>query len=111
MKSFANKFNFSSTILQGIRVLDLSRILVGPLASQMLSDMGAEVIKIESFSGDETRNWGPPFNNSTSTYFLALNRNKKSISIDLAQDEGKKIIYVNKNFINYILLYRIGSFY
>lgn len=89
-----SKYFFSTCILEGIRVLDLSRILVGPFASQMLSDFGAEVIKVESFDGDETRKWGPPYNNKTSTYFLSLNRNKKSIQVDLSKDEGKQIIYV-----------------
>lgn len=88
------KYFFSTCILNGIKVLDLSRILVGPFASQMLSDFGADVIKVESFDGDETRKWGPPYNNKTSTYFLSLNRNKKSIQIDLSKDEGKQIIYV-----------------
>jgi crotonobetainyl-CoA:carnitine CoA-transferase CaiB-like acyl-CoA transferase len=76
-------------ILNGIKVLDLSRILAGPFCSMYLSDFGCDVIKIESFKGDETRYWGPPYNqsvkilNKLSTYFLSINRNKKSICIDL----------------------------
>ena len=80
-------------MLKGIRVLDLSRILVGPFSSMILSDLGAEVIKVESFDGDDTRKWGPPFNGDSSTYFLSLNRNKKSIAINLKSPDGLKTIY------------------
>ena len=80
-------------ILQGIRILDVSRILVGPLSSMILSDLGAEVIKVESFEGDETRKWGPPYNNSSSTYFLSINRNKKSIALNLKTPEGLQTLY------------------
>ena len=80
-------------ILQGIRVLDLSRILVGPYCSQNLSDLGAEVLKVETFEGDDTRKWGPPYNNESSTYYLSLGRNKKSIAINLKSPEGLQTIY------------------
>jgi crotonobetainyl-CoA:carnitine CoA-transferase CaiB-like acyl-CoA transferase len=72
-------------MLSGIRVLDLSRVLAGPLCSMMLGDLGADVIKVERpDSGDETRGWGPPFNeNGESAYFLSINRNKLSITADL----------------------------
>lgn len=83
----------NAPILQGIRVLDLSRILVGPLSSMILSDLGAEVLKVESFAGDETRKWGPPFNNSSSTYYLSINRNKKSICLNLKSPDGLKTLY------------------
>jgi formyl-CoA transferase len=77
--------------LSGIRVLDLSRALAGPFCTQMLGDMGAEIIKVERpDGGDETRRWGP-FWNETSCYFLAANRNKKSIAIDLKSRDGQKI--------------------
>ncbi|CAD8175967.1 unnamed protein product [Paramecium pentaurelia] len=66
-----------------LKVLDLSRILVGPYATMLLSDLGAQVIKVESFEGDETRKWGPPFFNNQSTYFLSINRSKLSICVDL----------------------------
>lgn len=72
--------------LQNIRVLDLTRIVAGPYCTMILSDLGAEVIKIERpISGDESRKWGPPFltNSTDSVYFLACNRNKKSVSIDM----------------------------
>lgn len=77
--------------LSGIRVLDLSRALAGPFCTQMLGDMGAEIIKVERpDGGDETRRWGP-FWNEQSCYFLAANRNKKSIAIDLKSGAGREI--------------------
>lgn len=79
--------------LQNIRVLDLTRIVAGPYCTMILGDLGAEIIKIERpFSGDESRKWGPPFltNSSDSVYFLACNRNKKSVSVDLKR--GNDII-------------------
>lgn len=78
-------------ILEGVRVLDLSRILAGPMATMQLSDLGAEVIKVESFEGDETRKWGPPFakGSTDSSYYLSTNRNKKSICINLKTKEGQ----------------------
>lgn len=79
--------------LSGIRVLDLTRILSGPFCTMKLGDMGAEVIKIEQpEKGDDTRTWGPPFVNGESAYFLSVNRNKKSVTLDLKADEGKRII-------------------
>ncbi|WP_417783951.1 CaiB/BaiF CoA transferase family protein [Terasakiella pusilla] len=77
--------------LEGIRVLDFTRVLSGPYATMILADMGAEIIKIESVEkGDDTRNF-PPFVNDMSHYFIALNRNKKSISLNLKTPEGVKI--------------------
>lgn len=78
--------------LQGIRVIDLSRILSGPYCTMTLADMGAEVIKVEAPSGDDTRKWGPPFVESESAYFLSVNRNKKSIVINLKEEKGKEIL-------------------
>ena len=78
--------------LEGIRVLDLTRALSGPFCTMMLADMGAEVIKVEPPAGDETRLWGPPFIGEVSTYFLSVNRNKKSIAIDLKEKEGVRIL-------------------
>jgi len=80
-------------ILEGIRVLDLSRIIAGPYCSQILGDMGAEVIKVEQpGSGDDSRTWGPPFKNGESVYFFCINRNKKSITVDMKDPRGKAII-------------------
>nr|WP_321455835.1 CoA transferase [uncultured Cohaesibacter sp.] len=79
--------------LHGIKVLDFSRILSGPYASMVLADLGADVIKVEPISGgDETRNF-PPFQNGMSHYYIALNRSKKSISLDLKSPEGRKIAH------------------
>ncbi|GII92170.1 CaiB/BaiF CoA transferase family protein [Sinosporangium siamense] len=82
--------------LDDIVVLDLSRALAGPHAAQMLGDLGAKVIKVEHpKGGDESRGWGPPFvgpDHDISTYFLAANRNKQSITVDLKSDEGKALI-------------------
>jgi crotonobetainyl-CoA:carnitine CoA-transferase CaiB-like acyl-CoA transferase len=77
--------------LHGIVVADFSRVLAGPLCTQLLADAGARVIKIESPEGDETRRWGPPFVRGVSAYFLSINRNKESIVADLKTPEGAKI--------------------
>lgn len=80
--------------LEGIRVLDVSRVLAGPFCTMILGDLGAEVIKVEAPKiGDGTRIWGPPFIDSESAYFLSINRNKKSITVNLKHPEGRKIIY------------------
>ena len=85
--------------LSGVRVLDLSRVLAGPWATQMLADLGAEVIKIERPGvGDDTRAWGPPFTTKTdgskgdAAYFLCANRGKKSVALDLATPEGAAVV-------------------
>lgn len=75
--------------LEGIRVLDLSRILAGPLAAMWMADLGAEVIKVERpGGGDETRRWGPPFVGGESVYFLSVNRGKLGVTLDLAGDRA-----------------------
>ena len=78
--------------LNGIRVLDLSRVLAGPWCGMYLGDMGAEVIKVEPPQGDDTRKWGPPFLESESVYFLGCNRNKKGMVIDLSIKAGKQLL-------------------
>ena len=79
--------------LQNIRVIDLSRIVVGPYCSMVLGDMGADVIKIEMpETGDETRMWGPPFAGGESAYFISLNRNKRSLTLNLKTEKGKNIL-------------------
>ena len=87
--------------LSGIRVLDLSRVLAGPSCTQMLGDMGADIIKIERpGEGDDTRKWGPPYmkdadgnDTSESAYYLSCNRNKRSVAIDITQPEGQALIH------------------
>jgi formyl-CoA transferase len=79
--------------LEGIRVIDLSRIVVGPYCTMVLGDMGADVIKIEIPKiGDETRMWGPPFVGGESAYFISLNRNKRSLALNLKTEKGKEIL-------------------
>lgn len=78
--------------LQGVKVIDLTRILSGPYCTMLLADMGADVVKIEPPQGDDTRTWGPPFIETESAYFLSVNRNKKSFVLNLKTDEGKKIL-------------------
>ncbi|MFQ5564503.1 MAG: CaiB/BaiF CoA transferase family protein [Parvularculaceae bacterium] len=85
--------------LEGVTVLDLSRVLAGPWASQLLADLGAEVIKIERpDGGDDTRGWGPPFLHddkgeaTDAAYFLAANRNKKSVAVDISRPEGAALV-------------------
>jgi crotonobetainyl-CoA:carnitine CoA-transferase CaiB-like acyl-CoA transferase len=79
--------------LDGLRVLDLTRVLAGPLCTMMLGDMGADVIKVEPVGGgDDTRGWGPPFAGGESAYFLGVNRNKRSLTLDLADPDGQAIL-------------------
>jgi crotonobetainyl-CoA:carnitine CoA-transferase CaiB-like acyl-CoA transferase len=80
--------------LKGVRVLDASRVLTGPFCSMILGDLGAEIIKIEiPGQGDDTRQWGPPFIAGESAYFLSINRNKKSLTLNLATEEGRQVFY------------------
>ena len=78
--------------LDGLIVLDLSRILAGPYCTQMLSDLGATVWKIESPRGDDTRRWGPPFVDGESAYYLCTNRGKKSIAVNLKDPQGQELV-------------------
>lgn len=81
-------------MLEGIKVLDLSRALAGPYCTMLLGDMGADVIKIERpGKGDDSRAWGPPFIEGESAYFLSINRNKKSITLNLKSEKGKEILF------------------
>lgn len=77
--------------LRGIRVADFTRVVAGPYATMLLGDLGADVIKVERpGTGDDCRSWGPPFHNGHSTYFLAVNRNKRSVEIDLGSPDGRR---------------------
>jgi formyl-CoA transferase len=79
--------------LDGIRVLDLSRVLAGPYCTMTLGDLGADVIKVEQpGTGDDTRKWGPPWAGGESAYYLCVNRNKRSITLDLKSDDGRDIL-------------------
>ncbi len=81
----------SNSALDGIRVLDFSRVLAGPYCSMLLADFGADVIKIESFTGDDTRQWGPPWQDGESAYYLSTNRNKRSLTLNLKHPDGVTI--------------------
>jgi len=86
--------------LDGIRVLDLSRVLAGPWSTQILADLGADVVKVERpLTGDDTRGWGPPFlhdaqgrDTAESAYYLGTNRNKRSLTCDIASPQGQYLI-------------------
>lgn len=87
--------------LDGLVILDLSRILAGPTCTQLLGDLGAEVIKVENLEGDDTRQWGPPFAldaegkpTDLSAYFMSSNRNKKSVAVDLTDPEVQHLLHV-----------------
>jgi len=84
------------TPLEGLKVIELARILAGPWAGQTLGDLGAEVIKVEAPEGDDTRQWGPPFvereNDKTASYFHSCNRGKSSVIVDFRTDEGKAVL-------------------
>src|SRR5438105_7575595 len=77
--------------LEDIRILDLSRVLAGPYCAMMLGDLGADVIKVESPEGDDTRRYGPPYKGSESAYYLCCNRNKRSVVLNLDASEGRDI--------------------
>lgn len=78
--------------LAGVKVVDLSRVLGGPYATQLLGDHGADVIKLEPPQGDEVRDWGPPFKDGDASYFIGINRNKRSVGLDLSKPEGRDVL-------------------
>jgi crotonobetainyl-CoA:carnitine CoA-transferase CaiB-like acyl-CoA transferase len=80
--------------LAGLKVVDLSRVLGGPFCTQWFGDLGAQVIKVEPPQGDETRTWGPPFDDfGTASYFRGVNRSKRGISLDLGQEKGREVLF------------------
>ncbi|WP_423250265.1 CoA transferase, partial [Burkholderia cenocepacia] len=85
--------NATRGALDGLKVIDLSRVLGGPYCTQALADHGAMVVKIEPPAGDETRGWGPPFLGDTAWYFMGVNRNKEGLALDLSRDEGRAILW------------------
>jgi len=79
--------------LSGLKVVDLSRVLAGPLCTMLLGDAGADIVKVERpGQGDDTRSWGPPFSAGESAYYLGVNRNKRSLALDLGRDEGREVL-------------------
>ena len=78
--------------LAGMKIVDLTRVLGGPYCTMILSDHGAEVIKVEPPQGDEVRDWGPPFHEGDASYFIGVNRNKRAIALDMSKAEGKAIL-------------------
>src|ERR1700739_4387644 len=78
--------------LAGIKVVDLTRVLGGPYCTMILSDHGAEVIKVEPPQGDEVRDWGPPFHENDASYFIGINRNKRAIALDIGKAEGRAVL-------------------
>ncbi|HUS17210.1 MAG TPA: CoA transferase, partial [Chloroflexia bacterium] len=79
--------------LTGIRVLDLSRVLAGPYCTMLLGDLGADVVKVEQpGSGDDTRRWGPPYLGDEALYYLSINRNKRSVTINLKDPRGVELV-------------------
>ena len=78
--------------MTGLRVIDLTRVLGGPYCTQILADHGADVVKVEPPAGDEVRDWGPPFHDEDAAYFVGINRNKRSIGLDLASEGGRIVL-------------------
>src|SRR4030095_2585123 len=81
-----------TSAMTGLRVIDLTRVLGGPFCTQILADHGADVIKVEPPAGDEVRDWGPPFHEEDAAYFVGINRNKRSIGLDLASEGGRAVL-------------------
>src|SRR5260370_30450061 len=80
--------------LEGLRVVDLTRVLSGPFCTMQLGDLGAEVIKVERpVEGDDTRAFAPPYQGDEAAYFLSVNRNKKSITLDMKGDRGREVLW------------------
>jgi formyl-CoA transferase len=82
----------SAGALAGLKVIDLTRVLGGPYCTMILSDHGAEVIKVEPPQGDETRAWGPPFHEDDASYYIGVNRNKRSLALDLTKQAGREVL-------------------
>ena len=85
--------NKTSGPIDDVKVLDMSRVLGGPYCTQLLGDLGASIVKLEPPQGDETRDWGPPFKNDEAAYFMGVNRNKSSISLDISKKAGQRILF------------------
>ena len=95
--------------LAGLTIVDLTRVLSGPYCTMLLADMGARVIKVEQPGrGDDTRAWGPPFVGKESSYFLSINRNKESLTLDFKSPEGRRILTLREQ--PHACLSEIGQF-
>ena len=97
MQAVAGDRGIGAGALTGLRVIDLTRVLGGPYCTMILADHGADVVKVEPPGGDETRDWGPPFHEHAdgtgdASYFLGVNRNKRSLALDLARPEGRAVL-------------------
>lgn len=107
-KILKHEYSTNPGLLSDVNVLDLTRIVAGPFCTMVLGDLGANVIKVESFEGDESRKWGPPFinNKNDSYYSLSVNRNKKSICIDFKTPEGKFLLFTSFLYLNIIVIFK-----
>ena len=88
-----NKDNCYMSLVRGKRIIDLSRVIAGPYATMVLADFGCEVIKIEPPEGDPTRQWGPPWYEKESAYFMSINRNKRSLALNLKEPKCRDVLY------------------
>ena len=93
----------SQSALADVRVLDFSRVLAGPYCSMLLADFGADVIKVESLQGDDTRQWGPPWQEGESAYYLSINRNKRGMVLDLKTPRGQDIAHQLANMADVVI--------
>ena len=89
-----NENNAPVGALSGVKVVDLTRVLGGPYCTQVLADHGATVIKVEPPQGDEVRDWGPPFHEGDESYFIVVNRNTRSIGLDLSSPDGCVVLFL-----------------
>jgi crotonobetainyl-CoA:carnitine CoA-transferase CaiB-like acyl-CoA transferase len=103
--------------LAGIRVIDCSTVLAGPYCTMLLGDLGADIVKVEPPEGDATRGWGPPWvgdvsaGTRTAAYYLAVNRNKRSIRLDLSGDDGREVLRRLLRGADVVVEnYRVGGF-
>lgn len=95
-------------LLEGVRVLDLTTSIAGPYATLLLADLGASVIKVERREGDDTRGWGPPFLAQQSLWFLSVNRNKRSVTLDFSKPEGRDLLHALVKHHDVVVTNQIG---